>query len=347
MAEYWARILLLAVLAAAASAALVPVARRLAYRFEIIDHPKPGKVHRVVTPYLGGLAIAPVAVGASLLLPEWKAEAVVIVAAAMAVAAVGLVDDIRSLSPLPRLLVEVAAATAVFRVGSRVELFGGVADYVLTVGWLVVLTNSFNLLDNMDGCAGVVAVVMASGMAIAAGLQGQVLVGGIAALVAGACLGFLPANWHPASIFMGDAGSLFLGFILATISLKLRFHVDHSQSIPALILLAGPALFDTTLVVISRLHARRPIYIGGTDHTSHRLMRLGLPVPIVAGLLAVGMALCVGLGVAVGRGALPAAAVMGPMFALAALFLVLLLRVPLEDRALRQGEDVQSVVAPA
>ena len=345
MAGYWIRIMATAGIAALTTAALVPVARKLAYRFRIIDHPRPGKAHSVVTPYLGGLAIAPIAVLASLFLPQWKAEAVVIVCAAMIVAAVGLVDDIRSLSPLPRLVVEVVAASAVYAVGARVQLFGGPADYLLTVGWLVVLTNSFNLLDNMDGCAGLIAVVMASGLAIAAGLEDQVLVGGLAAVVAGACLGFLPANWHPASIFMGDTGSLFLGFILGTISLKLRFPVGHGESISALLLLSGPVLFDTTLVVLSRVRAHRPIYIGGTDHTSHRLLRLGVPVPAVAALLATSVAMSVGLGVAVGSGALPAAPVLGGMLMLAAALLTLLLRVPVAEDSTREKQVFPSAAA--
>ncbi|MFP5318554.1 MAG: glycosyltransferase family 4 protein [Acidimicrobiia bacterium] len=343
MADYWFRIAVTAGVVAVLSAALVPAARRIAFHFSVIDHPKPGKFHHRVTPYLGGLAIVPVAALASQFLPHWKAEVVVIAFAALMVAAVGLVDDVRTLSPAPRLAVEAVAASAVFFVGARVDVFGGPADYVLTVGWLVVLTNSFNLLDNMDGCAGLIAVVMATGMAVAAGMQGQVLVGGMAALVAGACLGFLPANWHPASIFMGDTGSLFLGFILATLSLKLRFPVSHAESISALLLIAGPVLFDTTLVVLSRLRAGRPIYIGGTDHTSHRLMRLGLPVPAVAGLLGGAVAVCTALGVAVGHNALPATAVLAVMLAVGVVALILLLRLPLPDNAGREEAAVPTV----
>ena len=101
---------------------------------------------------------------------------------------------------------------------------------------------------------------------------------------------------------MGDAGSLFLGFLLASLALKLRFPVHHLAALAAVALLAGLALFDTTLVVISRWRDGRPIYLGGTDHTSHRLLRLGLSTPMVGVALLVATAFCGGLGVAVGRG---------------------------------------------
>jgi hypothetical protein len=139
-------------------------------------------------------------------------------------------------------------------------------------------------------------------LAVAAVLGGQVLVGGMAAIVAGSCLGFLLYNWYPARIFMGDAGSLFVGFLLAALALKLRFPVGHLAGAAAVGLLAGLALFDTALVVISRVWHRRPIYLGGTDHTSHRLMRLGMSTPAVGVLLMVVTGLCGAIGVAVGRG---------------------------------------------
>ena len=141
---------------------------------------------------------------------------------------------------------------------------------------------------------------------MAGALGGQVLVGGLAAVVAGSCAGFLLYNWYPARIFMGDAGSLFLGFLLASIALKLRFPVDHWAALAAVALLAGVAIFDTTLVVISRVRRGQPIYLGGTDHTSHRLLRLGLSTPVVGLTLVVATAVCGSLGVAVGRGAIPA-----------------------------------------
>jgi UDP-GlcNAc:undecaprenyl-phosphate GlcNAc-1-phosphate transferase len=235
------------------------------------------------------------------------------------------------------LAIEAVAALLAAMAGARVGLVGGAFDWVLTVVWLVVITNSFNLLDNMDGAAGVIATVTAVCLAVAATLQGQWLVGGMAALVAGSCLGFLVYNWHPARIFLGDAGSLFLGYLLAVIALKLRFPVAHGASIPAVLLFAGPALFDTSLVVVSRAMAGTPIYLGGTDHASHRLLALGLGVRTVAMILAAASGLLGVLGLAVGRGALPALAVAPAVSVAGALLLVWFLQQPALTRKLPQG----------
>ena len=202
--------------------ALVPAFRRLAVRRGITDNPASGKVHRMPTPYLGGVAIALGAIAASFLLPDWQAEAALIFAAATLVALVGLLDDMRKLRPSVRIGVECIAATAAVVAGAQFDLFGGVPDFALSVIWIVVITNSFNLLDNMDAAAGIDRERDRGAIAVTALLKGQVLVGGLAVVIASACLAFLIYNWHPARIFMGDAGSLFLGFMLAVISLKLR-----------------------------------------------------------------------------------------------------------------------------
>jgi UDP-GlcNAc:undecaprenyl-phosphate GlcNAc-1-phosphate transferase len=302
----------------------------------ITDSPDQRKLHQTTTPYLGGVAIAVGVLAVSTFLPQWKTEAIVILVAALMVACVGLIDDLRTLGPLPRVGVEVVAATIVFVAGARVHLGNDVIDYLLTVGWLVVLTNAFNLLDNMDGCAGLVATVTAAGLAVAALLQGQVLVGGLAVVVAGTCVGFLIYNWHPATIFMGDAGSLFLGFLLSTIALKLRFPGSRASGVAAVILLAAPALFDTTLVVFSRVRTHRPVLIGGTDHTAHRLLHLGVRQRVVPFALAGVTTVCVTLGILVGRGRLP---IEGVVVTVAAAYLGLLwafLRVPIYDKLVHE-----------
>ncbi len=283
-------------------ALLVPLARHVALRRGITDNPAPGKAHVSPTPYLGGVAIAAGAMACSLALPDWKSEAAVILATATLVAITGLVDDIRTVRPSMRLLVEVAAATAAAAAGAHIQLFDNPLDYVITVVWIVVITNSFNLLDNMDAAAGSIATVIAGALAITALAEGQRLVGGMAVVVAAACLAFLLYNWHPARIFMGDAGSLFLGFLLAVISLKLRTPVPHAASIVAVVLLVGPAVFDTTLVVVSRVTHGRKIYVGGTDHTSHRLLLLGLGRRSVTAVLVGGTVVSCAFGVLVAEG---------------------------------------------
>src|SRR4051812_41101301 len=239
------------------AAALTPVARAVAMRFGVTDRPGEGKLHSAVTPYLGGVAILVATLGVSTVLPQWWAEGLGIVVGATVVGVVGLVDDMRTLGPGPRVFMEAVAATAAFLTGARVHLVNDPVDWALTVVWLVLLTNSFNLLDNMDGAAALIGTVSAVAIAVCAALGGQVLVAGLAVAVAGACAGFLLYNWHPARIFMGDAGSLFLGFLLASLALKLRFPAGHRAGLVAVALVAAPAIFDTTLVVISRRRAGR------------------------------------------------------------------------------------------
>ncbi|MBA3652991.1 MAG: undecaprenyl/decaprenyl-phosphate alpha-N-acetylglucosaminyl 1-phosphate transferase, partial [Actinobacteria bacterium] len=242
--------------------ALVPLLGRVAAAYGVIARPSKDRLHDTPTPYLGGLAIVITACAAAPFLHDWKPEATVVVLAAAAVGVLGLVDDVRTVKPLRRVAVEAIAATVAAAVGARVSITGGALDWVITVVWIVAVVNAYNLLDNMDGAAGVVASTTAIALTVAAGLEGQILVGGLAAVLAGASLGFLVYNWHPARIFMGDAGSLFLGFLLAVIALELRFPVPtHATSAVAVLLLTGPALFDTTLVVISRWRAGTPVYL--------------------------------------------------------------------------------------
>ena len=316
MTDGW-RIAIAGALAFVVVSGLIPLCRRFALAHNITDRPAPGKVHRRPTPYLGGVAICVAAVGSSVVLPEWRREALAVLAAACLVSVAGLIDDLRGLRAATRLAIEIPAASLAVAAGARAELFGNRADFVISVAFLVVVTNAFNLLDNMDGAAGAIGTTIAIALATTALIEHQILVGGLAVVVAATCLGFLVYNWNPAVIFMGDAGSLFLGFLLAVIALTLRTRVAHPASALALLLLLGPALFDTTVVVISRMRASRPIYIGGTDHTSHRLVLLGLSTVGATVTLVVATASCAVLGVLVAVGTI-AASIAAPFVAVGA-----------------------------
>ena len=313
-----------------ATLAVIPLAQRVAILNNVTSLPRADRLHEKPTPYLGGVPIILVAAAASPFVGDWQLEGAVIIIGALLLGVVGLLDDIRNLRPAPRLIAEVCAALGAVAAGAHVQIFGGVIDVLLTVVWFVGVTNAFNIVDNMDGAAGGIACATAVGLVITAGLNGQVLVGGLAGVVAGSCLAFLVYNWHPARIFMGDAGTLPLGYLLAAIALKLRFPVAHFASVTAVVLFTAPALFDMTLVVISRFARHRPIYVGGTDHTSHRLLRLGLSTRVVASLITLTAAACAGLGVAVGRGVIPPWPVIIPLALVAAFGLVALLRLPAE-----------------
>ena len=266
----------------------VPV-RQLALRVGMVDHPGPRKVHLTPIPLLGGLAIYCGVVLAILVAIDGEAwgQMVGILAGATLVALVGVLDDRGLLHHQIKLFVGMSAAAIILLAsGVRAQVFstilggqaGRVADAALTILWVVGITAAFSIFDHMDGlCAGVAAMASLF-FTIFATLSGQVLVSTLAAAVLGAAVGFLRWNFNPAKIFMGDGGAMFLGFLMATLALKLRPSEPpqaNSWLIPALIL--GVPIFDTTLVSISRLRrGLLPFASPGKDHTAHRLANLGL-----------------------------------------------------------------------
>src|SRR5215813_5158112 len=266
----------------------VPV-RAFALRVGMVDRPGPRKVHLQPIPLLGGLAIYFGVALSVLFLVEGAARGQVwgILAGATLIAAVGILDDRGLLHHQVKLFVGMPLAAVILLLsGIRTQIFstllggrsGDVLDAALTIVWVVGITASFSILDHMDGlCAGVAAMAAAF-FALLAYLNGQVLVTVLAAAVLGAACGFLRWNFKPAKIFMGDGGAMFLGFLMATLALKLRFAQSNIVSVwlvPVLIL--GATIFDTTLVTISR--SRRgllPFTTPGKDHAAHRLANLGL-----------------------------------------------------------------------
>ena len=255
--------------------------RRVAYRLGIVDMPAARKVHTRPMPLMGGVAIY-VAFIISLVLLGNRAyvrEVVGIFAGATLCSFVGLWDDRSGLRPRTKLLVQAMAAGILILSGVAVQLpWLGALNVVITVIWVVGITNAMNLLDNMDGLCGGVAMIAAAFFLLLAAMNGQYLVGALAAAALGACIGFLMYNFNPASVFMGDSGALFLGFVLAAVGIKLRFPAlspDVSWMIPIVVL--GLPVFDTTLVTVSRLRrGLNPLTTPGRDHLSHRLVAQGM-----------------------------------------------------------------------
>lgn len=257
-----------------------PVMRRAAPWLGVMDRPSSRKVHRRPMPRLGGAAIYGAFILALLLLGTSYNihELVSILLGATLVSFFGLWDDRWGLHPLLKLAGQTLAALVLIYTGVQVHVFPWPALNVgVTLFWLVGITNALNLMDNMDGLAGGVGGIAAAFFVLLAAMNGQYLVGALAAALLGACLGFLIYNFNPASIFMGDTGALFLGFMLAAVGIKLRFpaNVDIvTWMVPVMTL--GLPIFDTTLVVISRLRrGLNPLTAAGKDHTSHRLVTLG------------------------------------------------------------------------
>ncbi len=262
----------------------VPV-RQLALRVGMVDHPGPRKVHVQPMPLLGGLAIYFGVLIALLVSMDGPAlqQVIGIYLGATLVAVVGILDDRGLLHHQIKLFGAMPAAAVILLLsGIRAQVFSAYwpgtaaiwADTALTLVWVVGITASFSILDHMDGlCAGVAAMA-ALFFAIFAIESGQILVSTMAAAVLGGAAGFLRWNFKPAKIFMGDGGAMFLGFLMAALSLKLRpvMSGGHSAAwlIPLFIL--GATIFDTTLISISR--SRRgfiPFTTPGKDHTAHRL----------------------------------------------------------------------------
>ena len=285
----------------AVSVVLVPLVRHFARQLNAVDVPGHGKMHGRATPYFGGVAIALAAVAVPLLLRGWTAEGAYVLIGALLVGLVGLVDDLRTVHPYLRLVLELVAASIAVAGGARIDVFPDWIDWVVSIVLIVIVTNSFNLLDNMDGVAGAIAVASSGALLIAALLEHQALVGALAASVLGGVLGFLVYNWHPASIFMGDAGSLFIGFLISVTALKLRTSAPPVESALSVGFILAVPLFDTGLVIVSRVHAKRSVFQGGKDHTSHRLNQLGLPIRWVAASLAFITFVAAGSGVAIAR----------------------------------------------
>jgi UDP-GlcNAc:undecaprenyl-phosphate GlcNAc-1-phosphate transferase len=304
----------------------VPVTTRIAQRFGMIDLPDRHKAHARPTPLLGGCAIFAAILMPTLLalatariwahdlegIPAWvpaevrlhisgaasrAPQALGILACAFVLHVIGIIDDRKDLGPWLKLAGQfiVSTVAAVFFDVRALTLAGPAISCIVTVIWLVAITNAFNFLDNMDGLSAGVAAICAAALLGAAASIGQVFVTGWLCVILGALLGFLPHNYPPAKVFMGDAGSLVIGFLLAVASC-LTTYVHPSQSLgPALaaqgltgthylyavfvpvVVMAVP-LYDMVSVISLRLRDRKSPMVGDRRHFSHRLVRRGMSV---------------------------------------------------------------------
>lgn len=260
---------------------MVWLARALALRWQLVDKPGGHHAHEQPVALLGGVAVF---LTSGFLYLVTSAEPGILIYTLFASAWVviwGLWDDLRPLPSGSKLLIQIIAAIALISTGTQVLLpIPDVFNLVLTLLWIVGITNAINLMDNMDGlAAGVVAIAMVFFIVMALA-NGQWQLAFLAASVLGAVLGFLWFNFAPASIYLGDAGSLYLGLMAASLSLQLSFPLNSPQAtwlVP--IVLLGLPLFDTTLVIVSRLRrGLNPLTTPGHDHISHRIRAMGFTV---------------------------------------------------------------------
>jgi len=272
------------------SVSLVPLAKRLSVRFGYTAQPKKDRWHSRPTPLLGGVAIVVSVFLTLAAAPDWRPAPLVLAGGAL-IFLVGLADDLVDLKPYSKLVAEIAIASVLVFQGYRLMWVRSLTlDTLLTTVWIVGLPNAFNLLDNMDGlCAGtalIAGIALLATNLVTIGFAPEQL---YVAVLLGAVAGFLVYNVHPASIFMGDSGSLFIGFNFAVLTLGSQ----HGQQAPGSVLsiVAGPLLvlllpiFDTTLVTVSRIFSGRSAAQGGRDHSSHRLVAMGLSEPAAVAVL--------------------------------------------------------------
>jgi UDP-GlcNAc:undecaprenyl-phosphate GlcNAc-1-phosphate transferase len=252
---------------------LTPVAIRVAARLNFYDKPIGYKGHSAPTPYLGGapVVLAFVAVLA-VLTSDWQ-RTLPLAGGVMVLWALGTLDDRRTVSPGLRVAVEAAFAALLFAVGNGWNLGGPpVLGLVVTIVWVVGVVNALNLFDNMDGAASSIALVISAGVAVTAAVQGDGWLAIAAAGLAGACLGFLPHNLaKPARIFLGDGGSMPIGFALAVLVMMAAADRGPAwQTLAMGLLLVGVPALDTCLVIVSRTRRGISVLQGGRDHLTHR-----------------------------------------------------------------------------
>ena len=286
----YSRIVPALVIALILSFALTPLVKRFAHRVGAIDVPKDARrVHTHPTPRLGGLAIFLGFLLSVILLAEISVEVRGILFGAVLIVTLGVIDDIRPLPALLKFFVQIAAALIAVFHGVNIEFFAnpfvlangnyvslGVLTIPVTVLWIVGITNSVNLIDGLDGLAVGVSTISSIVMLVIALLVAEPNVAIIMAALAGACLGFIPYNFNPAKIFMGDAGALLLGFILATVSILglFKFYTIISFAVPFLVL-ALP-FFDTAFAFLRRLLKGKNPMSPDRGHFHHRLLDMGL-----------------------------------------------------------------------
>src|SRR3954470_6808906 len=256
--------------------ASTPVAIRVAARFEFYDKPAGYKGHARPTPYLGGLPVVTAFIAVLLLLTTDWSRSLPLIAGVGVLWTVGTIDDRRNLGPGIRVAFEVAIAAVVFAAGLGWDLGAGpVIDLAATILWVVAVVNALNLFDNMDGAASSIALVISAGVAVAGVVSDDLWLAVAGAALPGACGGFLPHNLRsPARIFLGDGGSMPIGFAVAVLVMAgAGGSAPAWQAFAVGVLLVGIPALDTALVIVSRRRRGVPLLQGGRDHLTHRAIR--------------------------------------------------------------------------
>ncbi len=280
------KVVFYALIAMAISWLLVPLIGKLAFKVGAIDKPNQRKVHQKIMPRMGGLAIYLAFFAVVLVVMPLTKELVGLFLGSTILIAIGIWDDRKDIPPKVKLLGQIAAAVVAVLFGVRVEfmssLFSDNAFHLaafsipVTIIWIVGITNAVNLIDGLDGLAAGTSIIAAVTMAIVGSTHAQQTMMMLAVILAGATLGFLQHNFHPAKIFMGDTGSMFLGYILSVLAIMGVAKSVTFISLITPILVLGIPIFDTTFAILRRTLNKKPIFKPDKEHLHHCLLNMGL-----------------------------------------------------------------------
>ncbi|MEJ6951141.1 glycosyltransferase family 4 protein [Natronospora cellulosivora (SeqCode)] len=264
---------------------LTPMVKKIAFRMDALDMPGERRINKKAIPTMGGIAIYLGFLIPVLLLTNMTSTMLGIILGGSFILIVGILDDLYELSPGLKLSGQIAAASILILFGVRVEFitnpFGGMIylgtwGIPLTLLWVVSITNTVNLVDGLDGLAAGISVIAALTLFFVGLQEGQFTAAIMAIALAGSSLGFLKYNFNPADIFMGDTGAMFLGFILAAISVSGALKSAAAVTLIVPVLALGVPIFDTIFAIIRRLYNKKPIGEADHGHLHHRLLALGL-----------------------------------------------------------------------
>jgi UDP-GlcNAc:undecaprenyl-phosphate GlcNAc-1-phosphate transferase len=289
-------------LAFALSLSGVPLARRAALKSGIVDSPDGRLKHQQEpVPYLGGLAVYLSFLVSLAFTFEFRHDVLGIVLGGTLIVMVGLIDDFGVMTPRTKLAGQLLAVFVLIKSGIRIEIASlpDWLDVTLTVFWMVGIINAFNLLDIMDGLSAGVGLISAAFLCSVAVLHGDQTIAFMLAALIGSLLGFLRYNWRPASIYMGDAGAMFIGLMLGALSMIGKYTEGHSVSLLTPVLILGMPIFDTLFVMYIRFLRGLPVFLGSPDHIAIRLRHWGLSVTQVVLVSYLGAALLGGVGLLV------------------------------------------------
>lgn len=306
--------------------ASTPVAQKIAFRIGAVDVPKDNRrMHKKPIPLLGGLAIFFGFLVGVLCFVTLTVEILGILAGSLIIVVLGIFDDKQPIRAIYKLLIQIAAALIVVLCGVKIEIFTnpnlfspndflalGNLSIPITVVWIVAITNAYNLIDGLDGLAAGVSCISSICLLVVALIVSETNIALFTACIAGACFGFLPYNFNPAKIFMGDTGSTFLGFALACISIEGLFKGYAVISFAVPILILALPIFDTSIAILRRIKNKQPIMQPDRGHIHHKLIDMGFSQRQSVMIL-YGLALVLGLCAIIltGYGAFRAIALLG------------------------------------